>query len=93
MLFDKKTMKLISDYKKVQKYLLNATPVYLVQMDGTLLELTEATDWKLVFFHNLKGGNYAVYRKKFTGIGTFSKDIHIGKWSFVVSHTKEGGEA
>ena len=92
MLFDKKTMKLISDYKKVQKYLLDATPVYLVQMDGTLLELTEATDWKLVFFHNLKGGNYAVYRKKFTGIGTFCKDIHIGKWSFVVSHRKEGGE-
>ena len=92
MLFDKKTMKLISDYKKVQKYLLDAIPVYLVQMDGTLLELTEATDWKLVFFHNLKGGNYAVYRKKFTGIGTFSKDVRIGKWSFVVSHTKEGGE-
>ena len=93
MFFNKKTMKLISDYKKVQKYLLDATPVYLVQMDGTLLELTEATDWKLVFFHNLKGGNYAVYRKKFTGIGEFRKDIHIGKRTLTVEHTKEGGGA
>lgn len=91
MLFDKKTMKLINDYKKVQKYLLDSTPVYLVQMDGTLLELTEATDWKLVFFHNLKGGNYAIYRKKFT-IGTFVKNVNVGKWSFSVSHTEKGGE-
>ena len=91
MLFDKKTMKLISDYKKVQKYLLDGTPVYLVQMDATLLELTEATDWKLVFFHNLKGGNYAIYRKKFT-IGTFAKNINIGGWSFAVSHSEKGGE-
>ena len=43
MLFDKKEMKLISDYRKVQKYLMDGTPVYLVQMDGTLLELMEAT--------------------------------------------------
>ena len=35
MLFNKKEMKLISDYKKVQKYQLEGTPVYLVQMDGT----------------------------------------------------------
>ena len=90
MLFDKKEMKLISDYKKVQKYQLQGTPVYLVQMDGTLLELTEAIDWKLLFFHNLKGGSYAVYKKKFT-IGTFFKDVTIGKWSFTVRHEEEGG--
>ena len=92
MLFDKKEMKLISDYRKVQKYLMDGTPVYLVQMDGTLLELTEATDWRLVFFHNLKGGSYAVYKKKFT-LGTFSKDVTIGKWSFTVRHEEERGVA
>ena len=90
MLFDKKERKLISDYRKVQKYLIDGTPVYLVQMDGTLLELTEATDWRLVFFHNLKGGSYAVYKKKFT-LGTFYKDVTIGKWNFTVRHDEKGG--
>ena len=84
-------MKLISDYKKVQKYLLEGVAVFLVQMDGELLELTEATDWKLLFFHNLKGGNYAIYRKKFS-IGTFCKYFNVGNWNFVVSHTKKGGD-
>ena len=91
-MFNKKEMKLITDYKKAQQYLMEGMTVYMVQLDGSLVEITENTDWKTLLFHNMKQGNYAVYRKKFTGIGTFSKDIHIGKWSFVVSHTKEGGE-
>ena len=88
MLFNKRKMKLI-DYKKAQKNLLNGVPVYMVQIDGSLLELTEATDWQSVFFHNLKSGCYAIYRRKFNGIGEFNKTIHIGKTAFTVEHAKE----
>lgn len=92
-MFNKKEMKLITDFKKVQKYMLDGTTVYMVGLDGSLSEITEDTDWKNLLFHNLRGGSYAVYRKKFTGIGTFRKDIHIGKNTFTVEHTKEGGGA
>ena len=92
-MFNKKEMKLITDFKKAQKYLLQGIPVYMVQMDGSMVEITEDTDWKTLFFHNLKQGNYAVYRKKFTGVGDFCKDIHIGKRTLTVEHTKEGGDA
>ena len=92
-MFNKKEMKLITDYRKAQQYLMEGTAVYMVQLDGSLVEITEATDWKTLLFHNLKQGNYAVYRKKFTGIGEFCKDIHIGKRTLTVEHTKEGGGA
>lgn len=92
MMFNKREMKLI-DYKNAQKNLLNGISVYMVRMDGSLLELTEATDWQSVFFHNLKGGCYAIYRRKFNGIGAFNKTIHIGKTAFTVKRTKEGGGA
>lgn len=88
-MFDKKEMKLIN-FEKAKKYLMNGVQVYMVNLDGSLIEINEDTDWKSIVFHNLKGGSYAVYKKKFTGIGTFSKDIHIGKWDFTVSHTKKG---
>lgn len=91
-MFDKKKMKLVS-FEKAKKYLMEGVQVYMVKLDGTLVELTETTDWKSVFFHNMKGGSYAVYRKKFTGIGEFHKDIHIGKKKFTVEHAKEGGGA
>lgn len=91
MLFNNKEMKMISDYKKVQKYMLDGIPVFLVLIDGTLMEVTGATDWKLLFFHNLKGGTYAIYRKKFT-VGSFSKDISIGKWTFTLSHVEKVGD-
>lgn len=91
MLFDKKTMKLVRDYKKVQQYLMEGTPVYIVQLDGSMSEITADTDWKVIFFHNLRQGDFAVSRKRFT-IGSFCKDINIGKWSFSVSHTEEGGD-
>ena len=92
-MFNKKEMKLITDYRKAQQYLMNGVSVYMVQLDGSLVEITEDTDWKTLLFHNLKQGNYAVYRNKFTGIGDFRKDIHIGKRTLTVEHTKEGGGA
>ena len=92
-MFNKKEMKLITDYRKVQQYLMEGMTVYMVQLDGSLVEITEDTDWKTLFFHNMEQGNYAVYRKKFTGIGEFRKDIHFGKRTLMVEHTKEGGGA
>lgn len=89
-MFDKKSMKLIKDYKKAQEYLLEGIPVYMVKLDGSLEELTEA-NWMAVIFHNLKGGRYAVYRKKLIEVGEFQKDIHIGKRILTVSHTMKGG--
>lgn len=90
-MFNKKEMKLITDYRKVQKYLLEGIQVFMVKMDGSLVELTEETDWKTLFFHNLKQGSFAVYRKRFTGIGEFHKDIHVGNRTWTVEHTKKGG--
>lgn len=91
MMFDKKEMKMV-DYKKAQRYLLDGEPVYLIQLDGSLLEVTADLSWEKLLFHNLRGGGYAVHRKKFTGVGTFTKNIHVGKWCFAVSHTEKGGE-
>lgn len=92
-MFNRKEMKLIRDYKKAQQYLMEGIPVFMVRLDGSLLELTEDTDWRILYFHNLKQGSYAVYRKKFTGIGEFCKAIHIGSRTLMVEHTKEGGGA
>lgn len=92
-MINKKEMKLITDYRKAQQYLMNGISVFMVQLDGSLVEITENTDWKTLLFHNMKQGNYAIYRKKFTGIGEFRKDIHIGKRTLAVEHTKEGGGA
>lgn len=90
-MFDKKEMKLVTDYKRVQKLLFEGTPVFMVELDGRLVEITADTKWEKVFFHQLKGGNFAIYRKKFV-IGTFAKNINIGGWSFAVSHTEKGGD-
>ena len=92
-MFNKKEMKLITDYRKAQQHLMEGTTVYMVQLNGSLVEITEDTDWKTLLFHNMKQGNYAIYRKKFNGIGEFRKDIHIGKRTLTVEHTKEGGGA
>lgn len=78
MMFDKKEMKLIN-FEKAKKYLMEGVQVYMVNLDGSLAELNEDTDWKSILFHNMKGGSYAVYRKKHKGIGEFHKEIHIGK--------------
>lgn len=90
-MFDKQDMKLITDYKKVQKLIFEGTPVFMVELDGRLVEITADTKWETVFFHQLKGGNFAICRRKFV-IGTFVKNISIGGWSFAVSHTEKGDE-
>ena len=91
-MYNKKEMKLIS-FEKMKKLMMQGETVYMVMMDGQLVEITADTDWQMLFFHNIRGGSYAVYRKKFTGVGTFKKAIHIGNWSFGVSHDEKGGDA
>ena len=76
-MFNKKEMKLVN-FEKAKKYLMEGVQVYMVNLDGSLVELNEDTDWKSILFHNLKGGSYAVYRRKHKGIGEFHKEIHIG---------------
>lgn len=90
-MFDKKEMKLVS-FQKAKKLMLEGEAVYLVHMDGKLEELTEATDWQFVFIHNLKGGSYAVYRKKHMGIKDFHKEFHVGKRTVAVTHAKKGDD-
>lgn len=89
-MFDKKNMKLI-DFKKAQKYMYEGVKVFMVNMDGTLVKLTESTDWIALFFYNIKGGSYAVYRKRIAG--EFHKEVRIGKKVFAVDHTKKGGDS
>lgn len=91
-MFDKKEMKLVG-FDKMKKLMMQGETVYMVMLDGQLVEITADTDWQMLFFHNLRGGNYAVKRKKFTGIGAFDKELHVGKWSFSVSHKEKGGDA
>ena len=91
-MYNKKEMKLVS-FNKMKKLMMQGETVFMVMMDGQLVEITADTDWQMLFFHNLRGGSYAVYRKKFTGVGTFKKAIHIGNWSFSVSHDEKGGDA
>lgn len=89
-MFDKKKMKLI-DFKKAQKLMYEGVQVFMVHMDGTLVEVTESTDWKALIFHNIKGGSYAVYRKSFAD--EFHKEVRIGKKLFAVDHSKKGGDS
>lgn len=91
-MFDKKEMKLVN-FEKAKQYLMEGVQVFMVNLDGSLVELNEDTDWIIILFHNLKGGSYAVYRRKHKGIGAFHKEIHIGKKVFYVEHTKKGGGA
>lgn len=90
-MFNKKEMKLVTDYRKVQKLLFEGTPVFMVELDGSLVEITADTKWETIFSHQLKGGNFAIYRRKLA-IGTFAKNVNIGGWSFAVSHKEKGGE-
>lgn len=91
IMFDKKEMKLVK-FDQIRKYLANGEDVFMVMDDGQLVEMNINTDWQLLFFHQLRGGAFAVYRKKWNGLGTFSKDIHIGNWSFNISHKEKGGD-
>jgi hypothetical protein len=92
-MFDKKEMKLIN-FKKAQKLMMEGVVVYLVQIDGSLEEVTIKTDWQKLLFHNIKGGNYAIYRKKLLDKGAFHKNIRIGKSSITIDCIFEkGGES
>ena len=93
-MFDKREMKLVS-FEKAKQNLMEGVQVFMVNLDGSLVELNEDTDWKSILFHNLKGGSYAVYRKKHpvSGIREFRKEIHIGRKVFAVEYTRKGGGA
>ena len=91
-MFNKKEMKKIK-MNKVGEYMMNGEPVYMVMMDGSLVEIEGASDMESIFFHNLTGGSFAVHRKKFDGIGNFAKSIKLGGWSFSISHEQKGEDA
>ena len=90
-MFDKKEMKKIK-LNKVGEYMMNGEPVYMVMMDGSLVEIEGASDLESIFFHTLTGGSFAVRRKKFEGIGNFAKSIKLGSWTFSINHEKKGGD-
>jgi hypothetical protein len=90
-MFDKKEMKMIK-MNKVGEYMMNGEPVFMVMMDGSLVEIEGASDMETIFFHSLTGGSFAVYRKKFEGIGNFAKSIKLGGWTFSINHEKKGGD-
>jgi hypothetical protein len=90
-MFDKKEMKKIK-MNKVGEYMMNGEPVFMVMMDGSLVEIEGASDMETIFFHSLTGGSFAVYRKKFEGIGNFAKSIKLGGWTLSINHEKKGGD-
>ena len=91
-MFDKKEMKKIK-MNKVGEYMMNGEPVFMVKVDGSLVEIEGASDMETIFFHSLTGGSFAVYRKKFEGIGNFAKSIKLGGWTLSINHEKKGGDA
>ena len=90
-MFDKKEMRKIQ-LNQIGKYMMMGEPVYMVMMDGSLVEIEGASDMESIFFHNLTGGTFAVYRKKFEGIGNFSKSIKIGGFTISIGHEKKGDD-
>ncbi len=90
-MFDKKTMKLIK-FESIRKYIMKGTQVFMVMVDGELITITSETNMEDLIFHNLTGGYFAVYRKKFDGIGSFNRSIKIGNWTFAIGHTKKEGD-
>ena len=90
-MFDKKEMRKIQ-LNQIGKYMMMGEPVYMVMMDGSLVEIEGASDMESIFFHNLTGGAFAVYRKKFEGIGSFSKSFKIGGFTICIGHEKKGDD-
>lgn len=90
-MFNKKEMKKIQ-LNQVGKYMMMGEPVYMVMMDGSLVEIEGASDMESIFFHNLTGGAFAVYRKKFEGIGNFTKSIKLGSWMISIGREKKGDD-
>ncbi len=91
MMFDKKEMKMIK-FEAIRKYVMKGEQVFMIMMDGELIEITSETDMESLFFHNLTGGSFAVYRRKFDGVGSFSKIIKVGNWTVAIGHTKKDGD-
>ena len=87
IMFDKKTMKKIK-FERVSSYLVKGEAVFLVAFDGSLVQITDDIDMETLFFHNLRGGFYAVYRKP-CGLGSFNKSIKVGRWTFTVDHEEK----
>ena len=87
-MYNKKEMKKIR-FEKIFSYIMKGEPVYMVMLDGSLVELAENPDMELLMFHTLRGGGFAVYRKKLTDIGAFDKTIRIGRWSFSINHDEK----
>ena len=90
-MFDKKEMKMIK-FEAIRKYVMKGEQVFMVMMDGELVEITSETDMESLFFHNLTGGSFAVYRKKLEGPGSFYKSIKVGNWTVSIGHTKKAGD-
>lgn len=90
-MFDKKEMRKIQ-LNQIGKYMMMGEPVYMVMMDGSLVEIEGASDMESIFFHNLTGGTFAVYRKKFEGIGNFSKSFKIGGFTISIGREKKGDD-
>lgn len=92
IMFDKKEMKIVK-FNQIRSYMVKGIPVYMVMLDNTIVEVTEATDIELLFFHYLRNGAFAVPRKKWNGLGDFTKHLNVGQWSFEVSHKRKEGDA
>lgn len=88
-MFNKKEMKKIR-MDKVGKYLMEGETVFLLNSDNSLQEITADTDVEKIFYHNLLGGCFAVYRRKH--LGSFHKRIQIGRWTVSVSRAEKGGD-
>lgn len=87
--FDKKTMKLIN-FDRAKKELMNGNQVYMVNLDGSLVEFTGDTDWQTLFFHTLKNGSFAINKKVHKPL-YFDKELHIGKRTIGIARTEKGG--
>lgn len=88
MLFDKKTMKLIRA-EKIGEFMMKGQQVFMVMLDGSLVEINDNTAMENLFFHTLTGGTFAVHRKRFS-TGGFAKTIKIGRWSVTLNHEEKG---
>lgn len=90
-MFNRKEMKLVKDYNKVQEYLRDGVQVFMVKQDGSVEEITKDTDWRTLFFHTIAQRNFAVYKKKFT-FDMLYEAISYGRWNFILNHFAKGGD-
>ena len=89
-MFDKKIMRMIKA-EKIGEFMMKGQQVFMVMPDGSLVEINEDTDVQKLFFHSLRGGAYAVFKKRHS-TGAFAKTIKIGRWSVTLNHEERGGD-